>query len=205
MLETVTCSTSLVWNPFSRLRLISTPDYTLLQLCKLYTVHFQIENTIKFTITILTNEVTSVVVLWQPRVFHSGAYWTMTAFPYHSMLLFHAGIFHPSISTQISICNQCTSSTSIIASHYLLLFLLLFFWLYNPGWVLVCSTILFHSCLSSTFILQPIIFILFRSSSNWSIHLSLGLPAGLVLYGVHSVIFLVVPACIADSKKKKFK
>jgi len=43
----------------------------------------------------------------------------MTAFPYHSMFLFHVGIFHLSISTQISICNQCTSSTSIIASHYL--------------------------------------------------------------------------------------
>jgi len=56
----------------------------------------------------------------------------------------------------------------------------------------VCSTILFHSCLSSTFALLPIIFILFRSSSTWSIHLNLGLPGGLVLYGVHSVIFLVV-------------
>jgi len=43
----------------------------------------------------------------------------MTAFPYHSMFLFHVGIIHLSISTQISICNQCTSSTSIIASHYL--------------------------------------------------------------------------------------
>jgi hypothetical protein len=29
---------------------------------------------------------------------------------------------------------------------------------------LVCSTILFHSCRSCTFALQPIIFILFRSS-----------------------------------------
>ena len=57
---------------------------------------------------------------------------------------------------------------------------------------MVCSTILFHSCLSSTFALQPIIFIIFRSSSTWSIHLDLGLPAGLVLYGVHSVIFLLV-------------
>jgi hypothetical protein len=56
---------------------------------------------------------------------------------------------------------------------------------------LVCSTILFHSCLSSTFAFQPTIFILFRSYSTWSIHLNLGLPTG-VLYGVHSVIFLVV-------------
>ena len=59
-------------------------------------------------------------------------------------------------------------------------------------WVLVCSTILFHSCLSPTFALQPIIFILFSSSSTWSINLNLGLSTGLVLYGVHSVIFLVV-------------
>ena len=56
--------------------------------------------------------------------------------------------------------------------------------LYNPGWVLVCSTILFHSSLSSAFPLQPVIFILFRSFSTWSIHLNLGLPAGLSLYGV---------------------
>ena len=46
--------------------------------------------------------------------------------------------------------------------------------------------------LSSTFAHQPTIFILFRSSSTWSIHLNLGLPAGLVLYDVRSVIFLVV-------------
>ena len=71
-------------------------------------------------------------------------------------------------------------------------FFFLFYWLYNLGWVLVSSTILFHYCLSSTFALQPTIFILFRSSSTWSIHLNLGLPAGLVLYDVHSVIFLVV-------------
>ena len=57
---------------------------------------------------------------------------------------------------------------------------------------MVCLKILFHSCLSSTFALQPIIFILIRSSSTWSIHLNMGLPAGLVLYGVHSVIFLVL-------------
>ena len=67
-------------------------------------------------------------------------------------------------------------------------FIFFFYWLYNPGWVLVCSTILFHSCLSSTFALQPAIFFLFRSSSTWSIHLNLGLPTGLVLYGVHSVM-----------------
>ena len=74
-----------------------------------------------------------------------------------------------------------------IANHFFF-----FYCLYNPGWVLVCSTILFHSCLSSTFALQPTTFILFRSSSIWSIHLNLGLPTGLVLYGIHSVIFLVV-------------
>ena len=69
-----------------------------------------------------------------------------------------------------------------------------FYWLYNSGWVLVCSTILFHTCLSSIFTLQPVIFILLRSSSTWSIHINLGLPTGLVLYGFHSVIFLVVLA-----------
>ena len=52
--NTVTCSTYLVLNPFSQLRLIFTMDYTLLQPCILLTVHFQIENTIKLTITILT-------------------------------------------------------------------------------------------------------------------------------------------------------
>ena len=62
-----------------------------------------------------------------------------------------------------------------------------FYWLYNRGWVLVCSTVLFHTCLSSISTLQPIIFILHRSSSTWSIHLNLGLPSGLVLYGFHSV------------------
>ena len=71
-------------------------------------------------------------------------------------------------------------------------FFFFLYWLYNPGWVLVCSTILFHTCLSSIFTLQPIIFILLRSSSTWSIHLNLGLPTGLVLFGFHSVIFLVV-------------
>jgi hypothetical protein len=35
-------------------------------------------------------------------------------------------------------------------------------------------------------------FILLRSSSTWSSHLNLGLPTGLILYGVYSVIFLVV-------------
>jgi len=61
--NTVTCSTSLVWNPFSQLKLISTLDYILLQLYKLYTVHSQVENTIKLTITILTTEVTSMIIL----------------------------------------------------------------------------------------------------------------------------------------------
>ena len=72
---------------------------------------------------------------------------------------------------------------------YFFFFSFFFFWLCNPGWVLVCSTVLFPSCLSSTFALQPTIFILFRSSSIWSFHLNLGLPSGLVLYGVHSVIY----------------
>ena len=76
--------------------------------------------------------------------------------------------------------------------YFFFFFFFFFYWHYNPGWVLFCSTIILRSCLSSTFALQPIIFILFRSSSTWSIHLNLGLPTGLILYGVHSVIFLVV-------------
>ena len=81
----------------------------------------------------------------------------------------------------------------ILIFLYVVIFIFFFFyWLYNPEWVLVCSTILFHFFLSSTFALQPTIFIPFRSSSTWSIHLNMGLPAGLDLYGVHSVIFLVV-------------
>ena len=42
------------------------------------------------------------------------------------------------------------------------------------------------------FTIQPVIFILLRSSSTWSIHLNLDLPTGLVLCGFHSVIFLAV-------------
>ena len=48
------------------------------------------------------------------------------------------------------------------------IFFFFFYWLYNPGWVLVCSTILFHSCLSSTFALQQIIWIFISLSiSNY--------------------------------------
>jgi len=71
-------------------------------------------------------------------------------------------------------------------------FFFIFYWPHNRGWVLVCSAFLFHTCLSSVFTLQPVIFILLRSSSTWSIHLNLGLPTGLVLYGFYSIIFLVV-------------
>ena len=78
------------------------------------------------------------------------------------------------------------------SSSFFFFFFFFFYRLHNAGWVLVCSTVLLHSCLSSAFTLQPVILILFRSSSTWSIHLNLGLPTGLALYGVHSVIFLVV-------------
>ena len=38
----------------------------------------------------------------------------------------------------------------------------------ESGWISVCPTVLFHSCLSSTFARQPTISILFRSSSSSS-------------------------------------
>ena len=44
-----------------------------------------------------------------------------------------------------------------------------FFWLYNLGWVLLCSTILFHTCLSSIFTLQPAILIFFSLSISNSL------------------------------------
>ena len=91
--------------------------------------------------------------------------------------------------------TMCPSSgeTTVFMRHFFFFFFFFFFyWLYNTGWVLVCSTILFHTCLSSVFTLQPVIFILLRPSSTWSIHINLGLPTGLVLFGFHSVIFLVV-------------
>ena len=73
----------------------------------------------------------------------------------------------------------------------LLLLLLLLLLTLQPGMGLGLFNNLLHSCLSLTFTLQSVIFIRFRSSTTWSIHLNLGLPTGLVLYGVHSVIFLV--------------
>jgi len=47
-----------------------------------------------------------------------------------------------------------------ICQFFFFFFFFFFYWLYNPGCVLVCSTILFHACLSSIFTLQPVIFIL---------------------------------------------
>ena len=61
---------------------------------------------------------------------------------------------------------------------------------YNPWWVLACFTILFHNLLSLHFSLQFLTFI-FKSSSTWSSHLSLGLPTGLDEHGSHSVSFLM--------------
>ena len=72
--------------------------------------------------------------------------------------------------------SSSSSSSSSIACFFFFFFFFFFFSfysLYNPGCVSVCSTVLFHCCLSSTFALQPTIFILFRSSSTWSIHLNL--------------------------------
>jgi len=50
----------------------------------------------------------------------------------------------------------------------------------------------FHNLLSLHFSLQFLTFIFFKSSSNWSSHLSLGLPTGLDVHGSHSVTFLTV-------------
>jgi hypothetical protein len=63
---------------------------------------------------------------------------------------------------------------------------------YNPWWVLACFTISFHSLLSVHFSLQFLTFIFFKSSSTWSSHLSLRLPAGLDERGSHLVIFLTI-------------
>ena len=123
--------------------------------------------------------------------------WNSTCFG--QFLCPSSGVFtvHTAVVYVIQVCWQLASRIRKEVSfqnkleklvHLLLLLFFFFFFfsfffllllLYNPGWVLVCSTILFHSCLSSTFALQPIIFILFRSSSTWSIHLNLRLPTGL--------------------------
>jgi hypothetical protein len=58
----------------------------------------------------------------------------------------------------------------------LLLLLLLLNQLYNPGWVLACSTIFFQASLSSILVFQFVIFIARRSASTSSFHLILGLP-----------------------------
>ena len=84
--------------------------------------------------------------------------------------------------------NKCYNSLmeQFLISH----FFFFFYWL--QPWVglgLFNDSIPLLSILDLP--LQPIIFILFRSSSTWSIHLNLGLPDDLVLYGVQSVIFLV--------------
>ena len=74
---------------------------------------------------------------------------------------------------KVTIFTTRTYRNTLPLEDFFFFFLLFFFyWLYNPGRVSVCSTILFYSCLSSTFALQPTIFILFMSSSTWSIHLN---------------------------------
>jgi len=74
----------------------------------------------------------------------------------------------------------------------LLLLLLLFNWRYSPRWVLACFTISFHNLLSLHFSLQFLTFVFFKSSSNCSSRLSLGLPTGLDEHGSHSFSFLTV-------------
>ena len=61
-----------------------------------------------------------------------------------------------------NISTNCSSFWNLygIRIRYVRIFFFFFFfcyWLYNPGWVLVCSAIPFHTCLSSIFTLQPVI------------------------------------------------
>ena len=63
---------------------------------------------------------------------------------------------------------------------------LLFYWHYNPLWVLVFSVIFFHSALSLHNFLHPLITIICISSSTSSIHLFFGLPPFLLPVGFHS-------------------
>ena len=72
-------------------------------------------------------------------------------------------------------------------------FYLYIFFFYSKTFVcyLVCSTILFLNFLSIIFTLQPVIFIILRSSSKWSIQIKIFLLTCLVPYCFHSIIFLV--------------
>ena len=74
--------------------------------------------------------------------------------------------------------------------YLLLLLLLRLNQLYNPGWVLACSTIFFQASLSSIFVLQFVIFIARRSASTSSFHLVLGLPRDLLPMGFQFIIAL---------------
>ena len=71
-------------------------------------------------------------------------------------------------------------------------FFFFFNWRYNPWWGLACFTISFHNLLSLHFSLHVLTFIFFKSSSNCSSHLGLGLPTGLDEHSSHSVSFLTV-------------
>ena len=72
-----------------------------------------------------------------------------------------------------------------------------FCWRYNPLWVLAFSVIFFHSILSLLNFLQPLIPIVWISSSASSIHLFLDLPMILLPIGFHSGILLgILPPSI---------
>lgn len=100
------------------LRLISTSNFILLQFFQIiYRYHFQTEHTIQLTLASWQLKVTSVVAFYHTKTFfHSSAYWTMAAFPYHSMFLFHVGILHPSRSTYITIWNHIVH---LVTNHLL--------------------------------------------------------------------------------------
>ena len=62
-------------------------------------------------------------------------------------------------------------------------------WLYNPGWVLACSTVSFHSLLFLDLSFQFLTRSIRKLSSIWSLNLALGLPLFRVPTAVFGEIF----------------
>ena len=82
-----------------------------------------------------------------------------------------------------------------------------FYWRYNPLWILAFSVILFHSTLSLHNFLQPLIPILCISSSMSLIHLFLGLPLFLLPTDFHFSTLLGIhflPSASRDPAKPSF-
>jgi len=68
-------------------------------------------------------------------------------------------------------------------------FFFVFYWRYNPLWVLAFPVVSFHSVLSLHNFLHPLIPVICISSSMSTIHLFLGLPLFLLPVGFHSSTF----------------